>query len=81
MTPKSASLATIDLEVASFEELWALATDTMHAEAEELAAAEMSRISDPMPGAREIVMASHLRRRLIAERRGVSDLFRALAKC
>jgi hypothetical protein len=80
MTPKSASLATIDLEVASHDELWTAATVAMRAEAEQAASAAMASLFDPMPGAREIVLAAHLRRRLAAERKGISDLLSGLAK-
>ena len=57
-----------DLETASLEALWGISTATMKEEAEEVATAEMARISQPICGAREIVIAGHLRKRLAGER-------------
>ena len=69
-----------NLETASLNQLWNIATQTMRAEAEEVATAEMAKIFDPVCGAREIVIASHLRKRLADERKGHAKFMASFKK-
>jgi hypothetical protein len=68
-----------DLETASLEALWGISTATMKEEAEEVATAEMAKISQPICGAREIVIAGHLRKRLAAERASLARFMKTFA--
>lgn len=70
MSTEKNIISDTNLEIASLHQLWNIATGTMRAEAEEVATAAMAKVSDPIAGAREIVIASHLRARLTAERKG-----------
>ena len=69
-----------NLETASLNELWNIATASMRAEAEEVATAAMAKVSDPQAGAREIVIASHLRARLVAERKSIAKVMAGLSR-
>jgi hypothetical protein len=69
-----------NLETASLNQLWNIATGTMRAEAEEVATAEMAKISDPICVARDIVIAAHLRSRLLAERKGHAKFMNTFKK-
>ena len=68
-----------NLETASLEALWGISTATMKEEAEEVATAEMAKIPQPICGAREIVIARHLRKRLAAERASVARFYRSFS--
>ncbi len=71
------NLQNIDHETASLADLWRVATLEMREASEDFATAKMAKVSDPICGAREIVMAQYLRRALKAERKSVAKFMSA----
>lgn len=74
------TLQNIDHQTASFSELHRVATAEMRAEAELKATKAMAKLSNPFCGAREIAIASHLRKALAAERKSVAMFMSAFRK-